>query len=80
MKMRLQVMRVTPDPTQYKKFLTDYEPETRIYVELDVPDDLVVDAENDGITLTEDGMVVMLAKLGKVAKDAEQMFYQLDKE
>lgn len=89
MKMRFQITQIAPDPTQYKKFLVDYavdvpipgDPDNRwrnAFVELDVPDDLVYVDDGDYV-LTEAGMVYVLAKLGKIAKDAEQMFYQLDK-
>lgn len=87
MKVRFQITKIAPDPTQYKKFLTEYEPDVPetedkhwhiASVELDIPDDQV-SMDNGNYVFTEAGMVTVLAKLGKVAKDAEQMFYQLDK-
>ncbi len=79
MKLKFSVVDITPDPTQYKKFLTKYTPHgVDLAVEIEVPDSDVVSGNGNPdayptYVLTEYGMSVVLSKLGRVAAEAEQL-------
>jgi len=73
MKVGFMVQSITPDRTEYKKYMPEYVPDEKVILEIDV-DDEEVKRDTDCIVITENGMAEVLKKLVRISQRAEDKY------
>ena len=73
MKIEVKIQTLMPDRTTYKQYGTTYQPEN-LYVEVEIPDEEVVEKDSTRTTLTERGTQLLMSKLADIADTADEKF------
>ena len=75
MKLNLKIKQLNPDSSNYKWVGIIYEPED-LYVQVDVPDEFVVQDTGMEDIITEDGLKYLVGRLADLVDDIEDAHIQ----
>lgn len=62
-----RIVTTRPDPVTYKPYSTDYEPEIKTFVRIDIPAKFVLENNKARVVLSPDGVACILRELGKIS-------------
>lgn len=73
MKIEVKIQTLAPDRTNYKQYGTVYAPED-LYVEVEIPDEEVIEKDSTRTLLTERGMQLLMGKLADLADKVDESY------
>jgi hypothetical protein len=75
----LDIVEMNPDPTQYKKFSTKFQPASYLMLRLDVPDKYIVEQQDGVQVINLEGLKYIQKTLAVTIAATEQQYYQESK-